>query len=114
MKKQAKQTNPKQGQQGDITFEQIDELPTGAKPVSPKDGRFIIAEGETTGHSHSVTAEGCQLYELKGQLYLNVTMPVVYIDHQEHKQNLYKTGLYKVGRVQEYDYFQEMERKVID
>jgi len=114
VKNQAKQTNPKQGQQGDITFEQIDELPAGAKPVSPKDGRFIIAEGETTGHSHSITAEGCQLYELKGQLYLNVTMPVVYIDHQEHKQNLYKTGLYKVGRVQEYDYFQEMERKVID
>jgi hypothetical protein len=113
LKKQHKQIT-KQGQQGDILFELIDKLPDGVEPVPPRDGRFIIADGETSGHSHSVIAEGCQLYELKGQLYLLVSAPVVHIDHQEHKQNLYETGIYKVGRVQEYDYFREMERKVID
>jgi hypothetical protein len=104
----------KQGQQGDILFNQVDRLPAGVKPVTPRDGRFIIAEGETSGHNHSVVADGCQLYELKGQLYLEVTAPVVHIDHQEHHKNLYKTGIYRIGNVREYDYFQEMERRVID
>jgi hypothetical protein len=106
--------NQKQGQQGDILFSQVDKLPAGVTSVAPRNGRFIIAEGETSGHNHSVIADGCQLYELKGQLYLNVTAPVIHIDHQEHKQNLYETGVYRIGNVKEHDYFQEMERRVID
>jgi hypothetical protein len=38
----------------------------------------------------------------------------VALTHEEHKPLTVPTGVYKVGRVREYDYFAEMERRVVD
>lgn len=43
--------------QGDILVEYMDALPAGARPVKPSaEGRYTIALGEATGHSHVVFA----------------------------------------------------------
>jgi hypothetical protein len=110
----------KQIQQGDVLFQQINKLPDGLKQVSPRNGRIVLAEGETTGHHHAITAtktKSATLYELtnngRTKLYLEVTSPVV-VEHEEHKAQTIPEGIYKVGQVLEYDYFAEQERLVRD
>ncbi len=100
-------------QHGDVLIRQAKSLPGGCTEVARKDGRLILAEGEVTGHHHAITDKGAKLYEIKGQLYLEVTEPVT-ITHEEHKPLDIPVGIYKVGRVKEYDYFSEMERLVRD
>jgi hypothetical protein len=84
-----------------------------------KDNKIKMSEvmewstGEVTGHHHAIVEKGARLYELKGELYMEVTQPVI-ITHEEHKPLPIPPGIFKIGRVQEYDYFQEMERKVLD
>ena len=88
-------------------------IPKGTKKVKKVKGKTILAYGEATGHHHSIAEKGATLWQLKGDLYLEVTEPVT-ISHDEHKPLPIPEGVYKIGRVKEYDYVQEMERKVID
>ena len=104
----------KQLQHGDVILQEVNGLPSGVSQVKIKAGCIILAEGEATGHHHTITDEGCKLFELKGELYLEVTAPEVVVTHEEHKAIPIPTGIYKVGRVQEYDYFAEMARQVRD
>jgi hypothetical protein len=103
----------KQIQHGDVLIKEIGELPTGVKPVGRRNGALVIAEGEATGHHHVITAEKAFLYELKGDLFLECTESVT-ITHEEHKALPIPAGIYQIGRVREYDYFSEMERRVVD
>lgn len=105
--------NKSQIQQGDVLLKRISLLPEGARPVPREDGQLIIARGELTGHSHSIAQKGAFLFELNGELYLKVTMPVVLV-HDEHKPITIPQGVYEIGRIREYDYFLEMERGVKD
>lgn len=100
-------------QHGDILIWSVDQIPQRAKQIARKEGKLILAEGEATGHNHVITAEPAILWELNGDLYLEVTEPVA-ITHEEHKPLDIPTGIYQVGRVKEYDYFKEMERFVRD
>lgn len=100
-------------QQGDVLLNQIRELPQGVERVSREEGLFIIAKGEATGHHHAIADKGVTLWELKGDLYLEVSEPTT-ITHDEHKSLPIPEGIYHIGRVKEYDYFQEMERQVRD
>jgi len=105
--------NKNQIQHGDVLLERVEELPKGCSKVNPKNGSLIIAEGEATGHSHTITADKAVLYELKGELYVEVLEPVT-IDHQEHKALPIPEGIYQIGRVKEHDYISDMERQVRD
>lgn len=103
----------KQYQHGDVLIREAGELPKGVREVAREGGRIIVVRGEATGHNHAIAEKGAKLYELKGELYLEVTEPVT-ITHEEHKPLEIPEGVYEIGRVKEYDYFQEMERQVID
>lgn len=105
--------NTNQIQHGDVLLEKVAKLPGGCRRVKPRNGRLIIAEGEATGHTHTITADKAALYELRGELYVEVAEPVT-IDHQEHKSLPIPEGIYTIGRVKEHDYLQDMERQVID
>ena len=100
-------------QHGDVLLQKVRILPDGAKVVARRNGVVIVAEGEATGHCHTITERGAALLELKGELSLEVTEPVT-ITHEEHKPLPIPEGIYKIGTVKEYDYLQDMERKVID
>lgn len=41
-------------QQGDLLIELTENIPDKVEAVPPKDGRYILAEGEATGHAHAV------------------------------------------------------------
>lgn len=103
----------KQIQQGDVLIREIIRIPTGAIPVPKRNGRLILAGGEITGHHHAIVGEGAKLFELKGELYMEATLPVT-VTHEEHKTLPIPPGKYHIGRVQEYDYYRELERRVID
>ena len=105
--------NRKQIQHGDVLLGKIDRLPVGVVEVDRKNGIIVVMDGEATGHRHTVKDRGAILYELKGDLYLGATEPIT-IHHDEHNPLTVPIGIYKIVQVKEYDYFQEMERNVID
>lgn len=106
----------RQVQQGDVLLQQIERLPAGAVR-QPQHGRLVLARGEKTGHSHSVQSDKAALWSLirdgVTELYLEVQEPVTIV-HDEHKALPVPAGVYRVGRVKEYDYIEEMERRIID
>ena len=98
-------------QQGDVIIEQT-EIPNTAKKID-KD-RIILAEGEMTGHSHTIEdTSNCFAFESSEGLYLRVINEVT-IKHEEHKPITVPPGNYKIRKVQEYDHFKEEARKVQD
>jgi len=103
-------------QQGDTLYFSEKQLPTGLKPVPPRSGLLIVAEGEATGHHHSFTLD--QEVELltddKGTLWCVVNGDSAVVQHQEHKPVTLKKGVYRVGIVREVDPFSEEVRQVRD
>ena len=104
----------RQQQQGDVMFLMVEDIPNGAKRVKPINGIYILAEGEATGHKHSVVAEpGIELYEHNGVLYLSVghTIPAT---HEEHGPITLTPGIREIGLVVEVDPFEGEIRQVRD
>lgn len=71
-----------QFRQGDILAENA-VIPKGAKNVAPVNGRYVIAEGEATGHAHTIDASLGELYEKDGVLYFKPYTDAPW-EHQEH------------------------------
>jgi hypothetical protein len=105
-------SNPKQRQQGDVFFERVAALPTGAKKVKEQDG--IFAHGEVTGHMHrATTPSNVELYEVDGIKYARVIEPIEIV-HEEHNTIFIDPGIYQYGQVREHDYLNEVDRIVVD
>lgn len=99
-------------QHGDVLIQRVGSIPQGAAK-RPRNGKLVVMAGETTGHAHVITEKTCDIWELKGDIYLDVTEPVT-ITHEEHKPIDIPEGVYKIGRVQEYDYYEAQSRLVQD
>ena len=92
-------------QQGDILIERTEEIPEQLDSIPPKNGRYILAEGEATGHAHAITDNISLLKDLStGSLYC-VADDSFTLRHEEHKPITIPPGLYIVRQVREYDYF---------
>jgi len=102
----------KQTQQGDVLLKLVNELPTGAVEVKRQNGRIVVMHGEQ-GHTHAIDDVDALFYEKDGKFYLKVTSPVKLV-HEEHHTQVIDPGIWEIGQVREYDYFQDMERKVVD
>jgi hypothetical protein len=107
---------PKQIQQGDVLLQEVENLPEGSGRIAIT-GPKIIARGEQTGHNHTIDSDQADLWALSKngvtEFYLEVRNPVTIV-HDEHKSLPIPPGIYRVGRVKEYDYFAEMERQLED
>jgi len=99
-------------QQGDVLIQECN-IPSDAQKVISKNGKFILAEGETTGHCHAVCEDNCQLYEKNGILYMRVDAATEVV-HEEHKKIKIPAGDYIVEKVVEVDPFADEIRKVAD
>ena len=86
--------------QGDVLIEKVAEIPAGAA-VAPKAGRYVLAEGEATGHAHTVDARYGELVESRGMLYLRLTAAAP-LEHQEHATITLEPGTYRVTRQREW------------
>ena len=101
--------------QGDVFLVTCSKIPAGAKKVRKSARGYILAEGEATGHAHCIAepSVGIEMYESEGILYLK-TNKQVQVKHEEHKPITVAPGTWKVGRVKEYDAFEEEARNVRD
>lgn len=99
--------------QGDVLLCRIDHLPKAIREVSGSD-RFILAEGEATGHHHSVEAgAGVSLYRRgESRMWLAVEKQTARLEHQEHAPIDIPLGFYEVRRQREFD--PKGERRVHD
>lgn len=101
-----------QNQQGDVLLKRVNQVPDGAKKVARQNGRIVVMHGEQ-GHTHAIDDVDAMFYEKDGKFYLEATKPVK-LTHEEHHTQVVEPGIWEIGQVKEYDYFQEMERTVRD
>lgn len=97
--------------QGDLLIERVDDLlPSGAMPASNSDGSFVLAEGELTGHHHSIYGrvtmfrDDSLARDIPGGLYIghiNIDGPAARVQHQEHAPLTLPKGTYRVRRQRE-------------
>ena len=101
---------------GDILLKSIKREGLKLKLIG-KFSSYVIAEGETTGHRHTLTAEPQTMFEVledaSGQRYLQMNYGGQ-ISHQEHKTKTVMSDLYIVGREREFDYPSEQIKRVAD
>ena len=97
--------------QGDVLIVPTTDKPEGLSPVMPRSGRYILAEGEATGHHHSVSADVCDVATLADKLFMTVAEATP-LTHQEHGTIEIAPGSYWVIRQREYD--AGKERRVRD
>lgn len=102
-------------QQGDVLLRKLNEFPAGERKLTPKNpqGEIVLAEGETTGHYHSIRDHESQMFDCGGTLVLELKNECTVV-HQEHGPITLSPGLWEIGIVNEYDYFEKMKRKVVD
>ena len=111
--------------QGDIGIIKITSIPTKAKKITPKNGEYIIAYGEATGHRHVITAEPKTKYEVfqddNGMFYINIQSGQALVKHLNednettdtmHKEHIIEKGIYILDGQYEYD--EEEELRVLD
>lgn len=100
-------------QHGDVILEKV-EVAEGEN-VKAVNGQYVLAEGEATGHAHTVVAgEGVSLMTADDGGLLLATLKEVTIKHQEHHPLTLPAGKYKIRIVREYDYDTEEAREVRD
>jgi len=88
--------------QGDVLLIPVSGLDLSrANRIQPVHGRFVLADGEVTGHSHTVDCQTSGLFDLLGKTVLVVDETTV-LTHQEHGPIEIAPGSYWVVRQREY------------
>ena len=101
-----------QYRQGDVFIERIAVMPQGTRRIAPISGKLVLAEGEATGHAHTIEADYGTLVEKNGVLYLQVKEAAP-LTHQEHATVTLPKGKYRVTRQREWSDANE-PRRVLD
>lgn len=105
--------NTNQRQQGDVLFHKVSSVPGGARKVKHHNGKYVLAEGEVTGHAHVVPQQECELYEKDGVLFMSVPKSAT-VTHEEHHPVTIDDGVWEVAGVVEVDPFEDETRRVAD
>jgi hypothetical protein len=87
--------------QGDVLLIECKKMPDNVEPIKPINGKLVLAEGEATGHSHTVDAECATLFGVDEKMVMVVDAPTT-IEHQEHGAIEIAPGQYWVVRQREY------------
>lgn len=100
--------------QGDLLIERVDDLqPSGTLAAANPDGSIVLAEGELTGHHHSIYGrvtmfrDDSLARDIPGGLYVGhvkVEGPAARIQHQEHAPLTLPKGTYRVRRQRELEH----------
>lgn len=98
-------------QQGDLILNRLDSMPDGQATNTTRK-RLVLAHGES-GHSHVLEDDEAELVQIGERMLLKLGKQAT-VTHEEHGPVTLSPGIWEVGRVKEYDYFQQMERRVID
>lgn len=91
--------------QGDVLLVKVEKsLPAGAKDITPKNDRIVLAYGEVTGHAHAVEEAKvgkAKLWDAGAERFLQVIEKTA-LTHEEHSAIPLEPGLYEVVRQREY------------
>ena len=88
--------------QGDVLLVAVSKIPKGAKRCEPKNGRFVLAEGEATGHCHTICEiDGSLFIDENNRLFLRTEAGCELL-HQEHGPAPIDPGIHEVIRQREY------------
>lgn len=107
--------------QGDINFQPYTKEVKGKK--IDHNGTFAVAEGEVTGHKHEVCVkerEDMEIYQQEDGQYILVLHKDATLKHPDHytpnktRPQVLPAGTYRTDLEEEYDWFQQTNRKVID
>lgn len=94
--------------QGDVGIEYFGpSLPENVKPISPDNGRTILAYGEVTGHAHALPATEAPMFEWTGNdrvghRLIEVKKGGSTLRHEEHAPIDLPEGVYKITQQREY------------
>jgi len=90
--------------QGDILILPVDKIPGRTRKLKPAD-RYLVAEGEATGHHHAVVhADGLEVHQRgEDRFWLNIQDEATELEHPEHATVTLDPGIYEVRRQREYD-----------
>lgn len=103
---------------GEVTIISGAKMPAGLKKLADKNGRYILANSETSGNHHVLVAQdGVDVYEgIDGTLYLHVEdeATVKCVLENRHDAQVLPTGDYIVKRKVEYDHLTQTPRVVAD
>lgn len=105
--------NKRQFSHGDVLLERVDINVSNAKVEEKKAGRWIIAEGEHTGHAHAIIDSDTVVVEQDGFRYI-ISENGFTITHEEHLPIEIPSGTYQIGITREFDYFENEARHVSD
>lgn len=105
-------TAKQMAQQGDVLLKRISVLPVGDQKIIARN-RLVLAEGEHTGHAHVIEDDEAELIQIGEKILLKLTKAAT-VTHEEHKPITLSPGIWEIGRVREYDWFQHMARTVQD
>lgn len=107
--------------QGDVLLVPVNAMPDGVSKLRRDRNRgIVLAEGEATGHAHTILDRGASLYELidpadveeMSRRFLHVESEVVALVHEEHATIHVPSGDYEV--IHQVEYEPEALRRVAD
>lgn len=89
--------------QGDVLLEPVEALPAVVKALKEVKGRHVLAEGEATGHAHTVRGGRMAKFfeDAESNRFLQV-LEATPLEHQEHSAIDLPEGVYRVRRQREY------------
>lgn len=102
--------------QGDILIKPIKIDKSKLKFIGKKSS-FVLAEGETTGHKHTLVSDPTtefNVYQNKQGQYILEMEHEGKLNHEEHNQITLLPDMYIVGNEREFNYFSEATQRVID
>ncbi|MDE2105074.1 MAG: hypothetical protein KGL39_47990 [Patescibacteria group bacterium] len=98
-------------QQGDVIGRKVESLPAGEQKIIGRK-RLVLAHGES-GHSHVIEDDEAVMVQVGEAVYLQLEKTAT-VKHEEHKPVTLSPGLWEIGRVKEFDYFEMMSRQILD
>lgn len=100
---------PRLFRHGDLLIREIHSMPHTAKPIRTN----IIAEGEKTGHNHTLHGSH-QIYETVDNQKHFEAMQELEIKHPEHNTIIIPKGIYTVVHERSFNPCEDIEIGVID
>jgi RecB family endonuclease NucS len=99
-------------QHGDLLIKKINNIPSEAIEIEIKNN-FVVEKGEGV-HTHVIKdTKNVKILMTENDMYLNVLKDIE-IDHEEHGVQTIEKGKYIKRIERQFDYENEIERKVMD
>lgn len=87
--------------QGDVLLVRVPRVPKAATPQGAA-SRIVLAEGEVTGHAHTIDGRKAQVSLDEGGVMYVTIEELTEVRHQEHAPVTLEPGAYRVMRQREY------------